>query len=232
MIELETVVLSTLAQVVVGENECQHRFDDRAGAQGDAGVVPAFGDDFHVLSVAVGATAGNEDAAGCLEGGAGDDGLAAGYATQDTACVVGQEAGGSGTFVAVFAAFAGNDVEAVADGYGLDGIDAHQRFGDVGVQAVEDGFAKAGGDAFGDDGDFCADAVARTADVREVTVKQRGLVVVRAVERVVLDVVPIAEFEAMFADLREVAADGGASKVGEDLFGNGAAGDAYGGFPR
>jgi len=78
---------------VVGEDERQHRFDDRAGAQGDAGVVSAFGDDFHILSVAVGATAGNEDAAGCLESGTGDDGLAARYATQDTACVVRQEHG-------------------------------------------------------------------------------------------------------------------------------------------
>ena len=230
--ELETVVLPALTQVVVGEDERQHRFDDRAGAQGDAGVVPAFGDDFHVLSVAVGAAAGNEDAAGCLEGGAGDDGLAARYATQDAACVVRQEPGCSCAFVAVFAAFAGDDVEAVTDGYGLDGIDAHQRFGDVGVQAVEDGFAEAGGDAFGDDGDFCADAVARAADVGEIAVKQRGLVVVRAIKGVVLDMVPVAEFEAVFADLREVTADGGTGEVGKDLFGDGTAGDAYGGFPR
>ena len=125
-----------------------------------------------------------------------------------------------------------DDREAVADCHALDGVDAHQGFGDVGVKAVEDGFAEAGGDVFGDDGDFCADAVAIAADVGEVAVEQRGLVIVRAVKRVFADVFPVREVEAVFADLRDVAADAGAGEVGEDLFGDCAAGDADGGFAR
>jgi len=45
-------------------------------------------------------------------------------------------------------------------------------------------------------------------------------------------VTPVHEFKAVFANLRDVAADLHACEVGEDLFGNRASGDADGGFAR
>lgn len=56
---LYCAILPALAQVVVGEGEREHGFDDGAGAQGDAGVMPPFGDDGAVIPEYVGAAAGD-----------------------------------------------------------------------------------------------------------------------------------------------------------------------------
>ena len=95
--------------------------------------MPPFGDDFHVLAVHVGAVAGDEDAAGRFEGGAGEDALSTTDAAENTARVVALEAVCGAALVSVFAAAFLDNGEAVADFHALDGVDAHQGFGDVGV---------------------------------------------------------------------------------------------------
>lgn len=46
-----TAALRPVAEQVVGQDQGDHGFGDRHGADGDAGIVPAFGGDFGVRSL-------------------------------------------------------------------------------------------------------------------------------------------------------------------------------------
>src|SRR5262245_17953932 len=79
--------LSTLAEIVVGDDACHHGFADRDRADADAGIVAALGDDLGLLAVAVDRAPRRQDRRGRLHGKARHDGLAGGNAAQDTAGV-------------------------------------------------------------------------------------------------------------------------------------------------
>ena len=112
-------------------NAGDHRLADRHGADADAGVVPALGDDLGLLAGAVDRPARRQDRRGRLDGEARDDRLAGRDAAEDAAGVVGQEARRPSLPMRISSAFSSPVSaaarEAVADLDALDGVDRHQR---------------------------------------------------------------------------------------------------------
>ncbi len=161
-----------MAQERVGQHAGHHRLADRHGADADAGVVAALGDDLGFLALAGHRLPRAEDRRGRLDGEAGDDRLAGRDAAEDAAGVVGEEARAAvvagAHLVGVLLAGQLGGGEAVADLDALDGVDAHQRGGDLGVELAVDRRAPAGGHALGDDLDHRADRGAGLADRVEI----------------------------------------------------------------
>ena len=84
------------------------------------------------VAVNINGLAWGGDGAGGFDGEVGGDGLPCGDAADDAACVVGGKALWR-EFVAVLAAALGDYAEAIANFYAFDGVDGHQRVGDVGI---------------------------------------------------------------------------------------------------
>src|SRR5215207_6533919 len=84
-------VLRPVAQVMIQDHDCEHRFDYWRGAQRDARIMAAGGDDFHRVTRNVDRAAGNLNARRRLERNMREDILAGGYPAQYTARVVAQE---------------------------------------------------------------------------------------------------------------------------------------------
>ena len=82
--------LAAVAQEVVGQHAGHHRLADRHGADADAGIVAALGDDLGVLVGGRHRLARRQDRRGRLDREAHDDRIAVGDAAQDAAGLVGR----------------------------------------------------------------------------------------------------------------------------------------------
>ncbi len=175
-----------LTQQVVHQHDGHHRFGNRRGADADARVVTALGDDVHRVAMHVDRTARRGDARGRLQRQMRNDRLAGGNTTEDAARVVAEETL-RGQFVAMLGAALGDTGETGADFHAFDRVDAHQRVGQFGVEAVEDRLAQARLYTFGHHGDLRADRVLVAAQLVHVGFQFRHLVRVGAEEGVVVD---------------------------------------------
>ena len=128
-----------------GEDNGQHRLGDRRGANADAGVVAAGGDDVERVAVEVDRSAPGWrrlDVGLSARLGDGSAGRWKGRRGRRRTWL--REETLRGQLVAVLGAAAELDSgETGADFDALDRVDAHQRMGEVGVEAVEDRLAEA-----------------------------------------------------------------------------------------
>ena len=161
-----------MAQRLVGQHAGHHGFAHRHGADADAGVVAALGDDLGFRAGLVDGLARRQDGRGRLDREARHDRLAGGDAAQDAAGMVGQEHRlaviAHAHLVGILLAGQGGGGEAVADLHALDGVDAHQRAGQFGVQLAIDRRAQPGGNALGHHFDDGADGGAVLADAFQI----------------------------------------------------------------
>src|SRR5271166_2208014 len=201
--------LPPVAQKRVRQHAGHHRLADRNGADPNARVVAAFGDDLRILEVAGDRAAGREDRGCRLDSETGDDRLPGRDAAENAARVVGEK-----SRPPVFAPahlvrvpFAGEFCrsEAVADLDPLDGVDPHQRSGKFRIELAVDRRAPACRDALSDNLNDRADRGARLADIVEIVRKSRGGGGVRTEERVPADLVPIPArpVDPQFSDLHQ-----------------------------
>ena len=161
-----------MTQIMIGDHARHHRLADRHGADADAGIVAALGDDLGLVAVAVDGLARGQDRGGRLHGEARDDRLAGRDAAEDAAGMVRQEERlaviAHAHLVGVLLAGDRGGRKAVADLDALHGVDAHQRGGDVRVELAVDRRAEARRHALGDDLDHGADRGAALADAVEI----------------------------------------------------------------
>ena len=134
--------------------------------------------------------------------------------------------------VAVLAAALAHHVEAVADGYGFHGVDAHQGVGDVGVQPVKHGFAEADGDVSRFNMQLRAHGVERFAHGIHVVFQVGDLALVGGKEGVVANQFFAFKRDFELAHLAHPADDFGAELLAQPFFGHGTGGHAGGGFAR
>ena len=160
----------------------------------------------------------------------GNDRLATGDTAENAARMVGQESLGS-QLIAVLRAALGYAREACTDLDTLDGVDAHQRMGQLGIQPIEDGLAEARHHAVGDHGDLRAHRILVTAQLVHVSLKLRHLVRIGAEKGVLLDAVPGLEGDLDRAELAHVATHLNA-EARQVLLGNRSSRHAHGGFTR
>src|ERR1700722_14276083 len=205
--------LPPMPQESIRQHAGDHRFADRDGANADARVMAAFGDDFRLLARASDRAARRQDRGRRLDSEARDDRLAGRDAAKNAARVVGQKAWppiiALAHFVGVLFAGEFGRCEAVADLDSLDGVDAHQRRGEFGVELAIDRRAPSCRNALGDNLDHGADRRARLAHFIEIvgeTFSSRG---VGREERVAAHFVPIPArpIDLQLADLHQSAAN-------------------------
>src|SRR5471032_2518598 len=191
---------------MVGQHAGHHRLGDRRGADADAGVVPALGAQLHLVAEAVDAAHRRQDRAGGLHGEPADDVLAGRDAAQDAAGVVAEEgrrAVPHPHLVGIVLAAHGGGGKAVADLHALDGIDAHQRLGEIGVELVVDRIAEANRNAGGHDLDHRTARAAALAHIVEIAFPALRRLAVGAPERIVARGVPVpfGAIDLLAADL-------------------------------
>ena len=139
--------LAAMTQIVIGDDARHHGLADRHGADADAGIVAALGGDLGLRPIAVDGAPGREDRRGRLDREAADDRLPGRNAAQDAARVVREEdrlaVVADAHFVGIVLAGERRRREPVADLDALDGVDAHQRGGEVAVELAVDRRAQA-----------------------------------------------------------------------------------------
>src|ERR1700704_1525095 len=115
--------------------------------------------------------------------------------------------------------------EACTDLDALHRVDAHQRRGQLGIELGIDRRAQSRRHAFGAHLDHGADRGSLLSDIVEVALEERGLVLVRAEERIARDLVPVpfVAIDLVRTHLHQRTAHG---DVGQYLAGDGAGGDA------
>src|SRR5579885_3647341 len=123
---------------MIGDHACHHGFADRDRADADARIVTAGGRYFCLMAVAVDCTPRRENRRGRLDGKTGHDWLPGGNAAKNAAGIVGEKAqlavvAYAHLIAVLFPAELGR-AEAGADFDAFDGIDAHQRRGEVTVE--------------------------------------------------------------------------------------------------
>ena len=215
---------------MIGDDACHHRLADRHGADADAGIVPALGDDLGLVAVAVDGAARVQDRGGRLHGKARDHRLAGGNPAEDAAGVVRQKPGPAvvahAHLVGILLAGERGGRKSRADLDALDGIDPHQCRRKIAVELAVDRRAEAGRHAFGDDLDDGADRRAALAHLVEIIGIERGLRGIGTEERIALDLgpVPARAVDGMRSHLHQRAAH---DHAGHDL-----ARDRAGGNPR
>ncbi len=164
--------LTPMAQELVGENDGHHGFADGDGADADAGVMAALGDNLGFVAVAVNGFARAQNGGRGFDGKAANDLLAAGNAAENAARVVRKKlrltAAPDAHLVGVFFARQCGGTHASANLDALDGIDGHHGGGEFGIEFAIDRRAPAGWNAVGDDFDDGAGGRARFADGVEV----------------------------------------------------------------
>jgi len=135
---------------VVGEDAGHHRLADRHAADADAGVVTAVRLDLDFIALGIDRAHRLQDRTGRLDREAHDDVLPARDAAEDAAGIVRQEfdlAVAHPHLVAILFAGERHRREAGADLDSLDGVDRHQRAGEIAVELVVDRLAQPGGHA-------------------------------------------------------------------------------------
>src|SRR3972149_1880128 len=126
-----------MPQHMIHQYNGDHGLGNGRGAYADTGIMPALGPDLYGLTMDIDGLPGYQNAGGRLEGDTGNDILSARNATQDSARIVSQKSGGR-HLITVLRAFLFDTGKSGADLDALDGVDAHQRMGDICIQPVED----------------------------------------------------------------------------------------------
>ena len=142
----------------------------------DAGIVAALGADLGLGAVAIDGAARRQDRRGRLDRKTAHDRLAGRNAAQDAARMVRQKdrlaVVAHAHFIGILFAAERRRGKAGADLDALDGVDAHERRGEIAVELAIDRRAEAGGHAFGHDLDDGADRGAALADVVEIALEE------------------------------------------------------------
>lgn len=157
-----------LAEEVVAEDEPGHGFDDGDGAGEDAGIMPPFAAELHLLMLVVNGVLRDHEGGGGLEGEPHVDVFPIGDAALDAAGVVAAGADAVAVHIeGVVVPGAGvlRGGEAGADVKSLAGGDAHHGVGQGGFQLVEDGVAQPDGAVADGAGDDAAQRVAVLASL-------------------------------------------------------------------
>ena len=134
-----------MPQQMVGQHAGHHRLAHRHGADADAGIVAALGDDLGLVAVAVDGPARGQDRGGRLDREPDHHVLAGADPAQDAAGMVGEEARAviaHADLVGVVLAAQRRRGEAGADLHALDRVDRHHRLGEVGIELVVDRLAQ------------------------------------------------------------------------------------------
>jgi hypothetical protein len=233
------LVLSAVAQGVVGQHEGGHGLDHRDGARQHARIVAAAAPERCVFQLLIDGVLLVHDGGHWLEGDTEVDGLAVGDAALHTAGVVFCHAdfaapGPHG--VVVLAAGHGDATEAGADFEALGRGQAEHRLGQVGLESVEHRVAPANGQASCDTLDQSADGVAGFAGALDQSNHFVGDGAVRAADNVGLD---IAQLDLLgvdvgddFFDLFNVGQHFDAVPLFQKFLGHGTGGDAADSFAR
>src|SRR5256885_342645 len=129
IVSMASPALRAVQQLLVGEDQRHHRFDNRRGADADARIVPALGDDLRFVPFAVDRRHRRQDRRGRLEGDAHDHRLPARNAAEDPTGMVGEESRSGAHRIGIFLAAQARRGEAVADLDALGGVDRHHRSG-------------------------------------------------------------------------------------------------------
>src|SRR5713101_1256175 len=187
--------LAAMTQIMIGDHARYHGLADRHRADADAGVVAPLGADLGLGPVTIDGASRGEDRRGRLDHEAADDRLPRGNAAENAAGMVGQKhrlaVVAHAHLVGIVLAAERRRRKAGADLDALDGIDAHQRGGEIAVELAVDRRAEAGGNTLRDDLDDGADGGAALADVVEIRLEAPGLLGIGTEERVAVDLVPV-----------------------------------------
>ena len=222
-------------QIVIGQHARHHGLADRHGADADARIVAAFGDNIGVAAIAVDGLARREDRRGRLDREARNDRLPGRNAAENAAGVVGQKQRlaviAHPHLVGIVLAAHRRGGKAVADLDALDRVDAHQRAGEIAVELGIDRRAETRRHAFGHHLDHRAAGRARLAHAVEIFLEEFRLLGVGAEERIVADLVPVPAraIDLVRAHLHQRAAHGEAR---HDLARDGAGSDPRRGLAR
>src|SRR5262245_64689911 len=134
-----------MTQELVRKHAGHHGFADRNGADADARIVAAFGDNLGFAAKTVDGAARLQDRRGWLDGKARHDGLAGGDAAQNAARVVREEKRdgilAAPHLIGVGLARKFSRRETIADFDALDGVDRHQGSGKFRIELAVDGRA-------------------------------------------------------------------------------------------
>ena len=138
---------------MIGQHQRHHRFADRYGADANAGVVPALGDDVHILAKAIHPKTRFKNGTGGLHREARHNRLAGADAAQNAAGVIGLESHQAALrhphFIRIGRTGQASGGEAITNLHAFDGVDAHERAGQIRIQFAVNGRAQAGGHTFG-----------------------------------------------------------------------------------
>ena len=223
--------LRPVTQRVIHDHDGHERFRDRGGADADAGIVAAMGNDFNRLAFEIDRAAGQADGRRRLDRDVSDDGLARGNAAQYATRVIAQESLRS-NFVPVFGALLPGAKHPVANLHAFHGIESHQCVGKVGIKLVIKRFAQAYRDILGHHGDFRAHRVTRLAQAVHIGFQLRNDGGARGKERVVIDLIPGLKRQIKGAKRRQVAAYDRAVSFLQPLLRNRSRADDGRGQPR
>ena len=157
--------------------------------------------------------------------------LSAGNAPQHAAGVIREETL-RGDFVAMLGTLLLHAGETRTDFHAFNGVNAHQRVGQVRIQAIEDRLAQARGHAAGMHRDPRPDGVALLNQGLHIGLHLRHLVDIRAEERVLPHLRPIQLLSLDRPQLRQVSAHLDSVLLLQPLLGDGTCGDAHGGLAR
>ena len=174
---------------MVRQDAGHHRFADRHGADADARVVAALGDDLGIAAVAVDGLARRQDRRGRLHGEARDDRLAGGDAAENAAGMVRQEHRAVPSCPMRISSAFSSPVSAAAPkpapiSTPLTALMLISARGEVGVELAVDRRAEPGRHAFGDDLDHGADGGAGLADAVEIVSRRSAACRIGAEERI------------------------------------------------
>src|SRR5262245_43871339 len=130
--------LPTLTQIVIGDHACHHGLADRHRANADAGIVASLGADLGLGTIPIDGAPGCQDRGGRLDRETANDRLSGRNATQNAARMVGKKhrlaVVADANFVGVLLAAQRRCRKAGADLDPFDGIDPHERRGEIAVE--------------------------------------------------------------------------------------------------
>src|SRR5215469_10993608 len=143
-----------MAQKVISEDAGHHRLAYRNGADSDARVVPTLGFDLDFVAIDIDGAHRMQDRAGRLHRKARDDVLAGRDPAEDAAGIVGQKDDTAVFYPHLIAVLFPTQLhrsKTCADLDTFDGVDRHQRAGEISVELVIDRLAQPCWDTTGDD---------------------------------------------------------------------------------
>src|SRR3977135_1778172 len=180
---------------MIGDHARHHGLADRHRTNPDAGIMAALGADLGVSSVTIDGAAGGQDRRSRLDHKTAHDRLPGRNAAQDAARMVRQKGQSAvvahAHFIGILFAAERRRGKARADLDALDGVNTHERRGEIAVELAIDRCAEARRNAFRHHLDDRPYGGATLADVVEVALEETDLLRIRTEERIALHLVPV-----------------------------------------